>query len=135
MSPANAALERVTRVPGVRGSLLISATDGLVVAERLMDGIDGRAIAALTIGPAAVLASWPGVTASGSIRALAHPRGLVVGARADLVVFDRSERWRVTRESLASKGKNTPFLGRELPGRVLLTVSDGRLAYEDTAPS
>ena len=45
--PANAALERVTRVPGVRGSLLISATDGLVVAERLMDGIDGRAIAAL----------------------------------------------------------------------------------------
>ena len=47
MSPANAALERVTRVPGVRGSLVISAIDGLVVAERLMDGIDGRAIAAL----------------------------------------------------------------------------------------
>lgn len=47
MSPTNAALERVTQVPGVRGSLLISGTDGLVVAERLMDGIDGRAIAAL----------------------------------------------------------------------------------------
>jgi predicted regulator of Ras-like GTPase activity (Roadblock/LC7/MglB family) len=47
MSPANTALERVTQVPGVRGSLLISGTDGLVVAERLMDGIDGRAIAAL----------------------------------------------------------------------------------------
>jgi predicted regulator of Ras-like GTPase activity (Roadblock/LC7/MglB family) len=31
----------------VRGSLVISAGDGLVVAERLMDGIDGRAIAAL----------------------------------------------------------------------------------------
>jgi len=47
MSPAHSVLERVTQVPGVRGSLLISATDGLVVAERLMDGIDGRAIAAL----------------------------------------------------------------------------------------
>jgi predicted regulator of Ras-like GTPase activity (Roadblock/LC7/MglB family) len=47
MNEADAALERVTRVPGVRGSLLISGTDGLVVAERLMDGIDGRAIAAL----------------------------------------------------------------------------------------
>jgi predicted regulator of Ras-like GTPase activity (Roadblock/LC7/MglB family) len=47
MSSANSALERVTQVPGVRGSLLISSTDGLVVAERLMDGIDGRAIAAL----------------------------------------------------------------------------------------
>jgi predicted regulator of Ras-like GTPase activity (Roadblock/LC7/MglB family) len=47
MSAANTALERVTQVPGVRGSLLISVTAGLVVAERLMDGIDGRAIAAL----------------------------------------------------------------------------------------
>ncbi|HKH83535.1 MAG TPA: roadblock/LC7 domain-containing protein [Gemmatimonadales bacterium] len=47
MSHANNALERVTQVPGVRGSLVISAGDGLVVAERLMDGIDGRAIAAL----------------------------------------------------------------------------------------
>lgn len=47
MTAADAALERVTQVPGVRGSLLISGTDGLVVAERLMDGIDGRAIAAL----------------------------------------------------------------------------------------
>src|ERR687895_733928 len=47
MSAANTALERVTQVPGVRGSLLISVTDGLVVAERLMDGIDGRTIAAL----------------------------------------------------------------------------------------
>ncbi|MGH7508699.1 MAG: roadblock/LC7 domain-containing protein [Gemmatimonadales bacterium] len=47
MSAAHVALERVTQVAGVRGSLLISAGDGLVVAERLMDGIDGRAIAAL----------------------------------------------------------------------------------------
>lgn len=47
MSETDAVLERVTQVPGVRGSLLISASDGLVVAERLMDGIDGRAMAAL----------------------------------------------------------------------------------------
>jgi predicted regulator of Ras-like GTPase activity (Roadblock/LC7/MglB family) len=47
MTDADAALEQVTQVPGIRGSLLISGTDGLVVAERLMDGIDGRAIAAL----------------------------------------------------------------------------------------
>jgi predicted regulator of Ras-like GTPase activity (Roadblock/LC7/MglB family) len=47
MTAADEALERVTQVPGVRGSLLISADDGLVVAERLMEGIDGRAVAAL----------------------------------------------------------------------------------------
>ena len=40
-------LDRVTRVPGVRGALLVAGTDGLVVAEQLMDGVDGRAVAAL----------------------------------------------------------------------------------------
>jgi len=104
-----------------------------------------RAIAALTTGPAAVLGSWPGVVASGGeagggragggraggIRALARPRGLVEGAPADLVVFDRSDRWLVGPGSLASKGRNTPLLGRELPGRILLTVAGGRIAWED----
>jgi predicted regulator of Ras-like GTPase activity (Roadblock/LC7/MglB family) len=47
MTEAEAALQKVSQVPGVRGSLLISGSDGLVVAEHLMDGIDGRAIAAL----------------------------------------------------------------------------------------
>jgi predicted regulator of Ras-like GTPase activity (Roadblock/LC7/MglB family) len=47
MNAAADVLERVTQVPGVRGSLLISADDGLIVAERLMEGIDGRAVAAM----------------------------------------------------------------------------------------
>ena len=48
MTPAQATLDRLTRIPGVRGALIASAPDGLVVAEQLMDGIDGRAAAALT---------------------------------------------------------------------------------------
>jgi dihydroorotase len=81
------------------------------------------AIAALTTGPARVLGDRaPGPGAA---------RGLVKGALADLVVFDRSGSWRVTERSLASKGKNSPLLGRELAGRVLLTVAGGRVAYED----
>lgn len=47
MTEVQAALERVTRVAGVRGALVVSAGDGLVVAEQLMDGVDGRAAAAL----------------------------------------------------------------------------------------
>jgi dihydroorotase len=80
-----------------------------------------RAIAALTSGPAAVLGAsgWAG------------SRGLVEGAPADLVVFDRSATWRVEAAALASRGKNTPLIGRELAGRVLLTVAAGRIAYED----
>lgn len=41
------ALDLITRVRGVRGAMLVSAEDGLVVAEQLMEGIKGSAVAAL----------------------------------------------------------------------------------------
>jgi dihydroorotase len=85
------------------------------------------AVAALTTGPAAILAGWPALAATHAAR----ERGLTEGAAADLVVFDRADRWVVTEESLRSKGKNSPLIGRELSGRVLLTIAGGRLAYED----
>ena len=82
-----------------------------------------RAIAALTTGPGAVLGTWG---RSGT-------RGLVPGSPADLVVIDRSATWRVEPATLLSRGKNSPLLGRELSGRVLLTVAGGHLAHEDAA--
>jgi dihydroorotase len=39
----------------------------------------------------------------------------------------------VSPERLASRGKNTPLLGMDLPGRVLLTMAAGRIAYEAPA--
>jgi predicted regulator of Ras-like GTPase activity (Roadblock/LC7/MglB family) len=47
VTDTRAVLDRMTRVPGVHGALIASAGDGLVVAEQLMDGVDGRAAAAL----------------------------------------------------------------------------------------
>ena len=82
----------------------------------------GRAIEALTTGPAQVLG-----------RRLGGAPGLVEGKPADLVVFDRGETWRVTPGALASRGKNTPLVGRDLAGRVLLTIAGGRLAHEAPA--
>ena len=82
-----------------------------------------RAIEALTTGPARVLGGRPGRRGAA--------RGLVEGAPADLVVFDAGATWTVTPDALRSRGKNTPLLGRELPGRVLLTIADGRLAHRD----
>jgi predicted regulator of Ras-like GTPase activity (Roadblock/LC7/MglB family) len=40
-------LDLVTRVRGVRGAMLVSTEDGLVIAEQLMEGIKGPAVAAL----------------------------------------------------------------------------------------
>ena len=61
---------------------------------------------------------------------IAKPQGrLAVGAPADLCVFDPRAYWAVTRETLVSQGKNTPYLGRELQGRVTMTLCAGRVVY------
>jgi dihydroorotase len=80
-----------------------------------------RAVAALTTGPSAVLGTRTRRSAG---------LGLTEDAPADLVVFDRSDPWTVTADGLASRGKNSPLLGRDLPGRVLVTMAAGRVAYE-----
>ena len=55
---------------------------------------------------------------------------IVTGAPADLAIFDPGAAVRVTAESLKSQGKNTPFLGYELAGRVHYTVVAGNVVYE-----
>lgn len=51
------------------------------------------------------------------------------GARADVCIFD-PQAWRqVTRESLISQGKNTPFIGLELPGQVRYTLVEGTVMF------
>jgi dihydroorotase len=52
------------------------------------------------------------------------------GAPADLVLFDPQARYRVSAQALKSQGKNTPFLGLELAGRVRATLVAGRVVYE-----
>ncbi|MEK6244425.1 MAG: dihydroorotase [Pseudomonadota bacterium] len=52
------------------------------------------------------------------------------GAPADLVLFDPEQSWRVAPEALRSQGKNTPFLGYELAGRVRTTIVAGNVVYE-----
>jgi dihydroorotase len=55
---------------------------------------------------------------------------LSIGSRADICVFDPDEAWRLTPEALRSQGKNTPFLGYEMSGRVRMTLVGGRIVYE-----
>lgn len=54
---------------------------------------------------------------------------IAVGAPADLVIFDPRAFWAVTRETLVSQGKNTPWLARELQGKVVHTICAGRIVY------
>ncbi|HIJ61858.1 MAG TPA: dihydroorotase [Rhodospirillaceae bacterium] len=55
---------------------------------------------------------------------------LKAGAPADLMVFDADQPHRIAPDNFRSKSKNSPFDGRPVQGRVLLTVIDGRLVYQ-----
>jgi len=58
------------------------------------------------------------------------PARLAPGAPADLALFDPAAPLRVTPEALKSQGKNTPFAGYELAGRVRATIVGGAVVYE-----
>ncbi|MFA7239758.1 MAG: dihydroorotase [Sulfuricellaceae bacterium] len=52
------------------------------------------------------------------------------GQPADLCLFDPERYWKVEPRTLKSSGKNTPFNGVELQGRVRCTLVDGQVVYE-----
>ena len=99
--------------PGATGlELLLPLT--LKWAEA--SGVDlATAISRITCVPAAVL----GIDAG-------H---LGVGATADLCLIDPTQYWKVDAGSLISQGKNTPFLGLELAGRVNTTLVNGHTVF------
>lgn len=56
---------------------------------------------------------------------------LEVGAPADFIAVDPDEEWTVDPEKFVSKGKNTPFAGRKVFGKVKYTVVDGEVKYKE----
>lgn len=55
---------------------------------------------------------------------------LSVGSTADICIFDPGYYWKVTASAILSQGKNTPFMGMELPGGVKYTLVNGHIVYE-----
>lgn len=56
---------------------------------------------------------------------------IAVGVDADLTIFDPNEEWTVDVEKFASKGRNTPFNGAQLKGKVKYTIVSGNIVYQD----
>ena len=56
---------------------------------------------------------------------------LSVGAPADVCVFDPAASWQLTADSLRSRGKNSPWLGYLLTGKVKATLVGGRIVYQE----
>jgi dihydroorotase len=100
--------------PGATGlELLLPLTLKWALEDRLSLS---AALARITAEPARVLGL--------------HAGHLGVGADADVCVFDPDLRWVVEPTALKSQGKNTPFLGVELAGRVRYTLVGGQLVHQ-----
>ncbi|SFE73544.1 dihydroorotase [Nitrosomonas sp. Nm166] len=55
---------------------------------------------------------------------------LSIGKAADICIFDPESYWKVMPSAILSQGKNTPFLGMELPGKIKYTLVNGHIVYE-----
>ena len=56
---------------------------------------------------------------------------LSIGADGDMVLFDPDEEWVVEPSQFASRGRNTPFGGKTLKGKVKYTIVGGRVVYRE----
>lgn len=113
-SPVEKDVEFECAAPGMLG--LETALPIILDFVRMGSLDERRAIAALTGAPARAFGLSGG--------------GLAVGAVADLCVIDPERPMTITAEDLASKSKNTPFLGQTLAGRAVLTLVEGRCVFD-----
>lgn len=56
---------------------------------------------------------------------------VTVGFDGDLVLADLQTNYKIDSEKFMSKGKNTPFNGREVYGKILMTIKNGEIVYKD----
>jgi dihydroorotase len=95
---------------------VIGLETAAAVANRAVDGDPGLFFDRLSTAPARIA----GLARQGN--------AVEPGAPANLVVFDPNLEWRV--KGFESKSGNSPFLGREMTGKVLATINEGRVTYE-----
>ena len=74
-----------------------------------------RVLALMSAAPAALLGLDKGT--------------LSLGRDADLVLFDPDQEWTIDKNQFVSKGRNTPFHGRAVRGKVKYTISLGNIIY------
>lgn len=78
--------------------------------------------------------NWPELIAKMSVnpaRIMNIPKGtLKAGADADVTVIDPLLKWTVDIQAFHSRGKNSPFNGRQMQGKAILTIVGGDIKYD-----
>ena len=97
------------------GMLGLETALALTLTELVEPGV-------LSLADALGLLSWRPAAIAGLV---GHGRPVAPGSPANLVVIDPALRWEVDPTRLASRARNTPFVGRKLTGKVRHTVFRG----------
>jgi len=99
------------------GMLGLETAIGLVVTELINGGVLTwpEAVAKLSVNPAMIL-GVPGGT-------------FETGAPADFTVIDPNLQWVVDKNDSKSLSRNTPFHGRQLIGKTVMTIVDGKIVH------
>ena len=99
------------------GMIGLETAIGLVVTELIKKRILSwpEAVAKMTVNPARIL-NLPGGT-------------FEVGAPADFTVIDPTLEWVVSKDDFRSLSKNSPFIGRKLTGRAVMTIVGGEIVH------
>ena len=72
------------------------------------------------------------VTSYNPAKLLKIDRGTIEeGKIADITIFDPNETYTYTKDMIVSKSKNSPFIGKELKGKVKYTIVNGKIVYSD----
>ncbi len=151
MARVNPPLRTAADVEGIIGGLLDGTIDAIVTdhaphsaeekarllteAPSGMVGLETSLAVTLTslyhTGKMSLSAILRKMTA-GPARILGLDMGnLAVGKDADILIFDPNEAWVVDPEQFASKGRNTPFGGHKLKGKVKYTIVGGTVIYQN----
>lgn len=100
--------------PGISGLETLLPLGLMLVKQQLLSL--PQLIEKLTSAPAAILESDKG--------------SLGIGSDADICIFDPEAEWTLTPENCVSAGKNTPFMGVPLKGKVTQTLINGKTVYQ-----
>ena len=106
--------------------------EALIFGKPVRDSVARRRVGALIEQPGL----YPDLSGRENLRLCAALLGLdkgtlAAGRDADLILFDPDQEWIIDKTKFASKGRNTPFHGRTVRGRVKYTISRGTIIYQE----
>lgn len=125
------ATDHAPHAPETKERPLDQAPTGMLGLETAL----GVSLAHLDTPVADVIAalSWKPAAIAGV--ADQHGRPVAEGEPANITVFDPDETWQVVPATLASKSRNTPFVGIDLRGKVRHTILRGTPTVENGQPT